>query len=202
MRGPNNWHPQVRRWAGSACPGCSVGSMPPAVSSGLYHVVMATLLSLDDHLAALVRSGAGLGEAAAAAGLEAKVPTCPAWDVTDLLVHQGMVHRWAAANLRGDRDHDTAASQAEGKAAASLLDWYTRGLAALVDTVRATAADAKAMVFLPGTRRRPGGSGLAARRMRPPSTASTRSRPAPSGGRPPPTSPSIRCWLPMGSTSC
>jgi len=109
---------------------------------------MPTLLSLDDHLAALVRSGAALGEAAATAGLAAKVPTCPAWDVTDLLVHQGMVHRWAAANLRGQPDHDTAASQAEGRAAASLLDWYTQGLAALVDTVGATAEDAKAMVFL------------------------------------------------------
>ena len=109
---------------------------------------MPTLLSLDDHLEALVRGGAALGEAAAAAGLEAKVPTCPAWDVTKLVLHQGMVHRWAAANLRGERDHDTAASQAEGKAAASLLDWYTQGLAALVDTVRATPPDAQAMVFL------------------------------------------------------
>jgi uncharacterized protein (TIGR03083 family) len=122
--------------------------MPPSVSRGLYHAAMPTLLSLDDHLGALADSGAALGAAAAAAGLEAKVPTCPAWDVTDLLVHQGMVHRWAAANLRGERDHDTAASQAEGKAAASLLDWYTQGLAALVDTLRATADDAKAMVFL------------------------------------------------------
>jgi uncharacterized protein (TIGR03083 family) len=122
--------------------------MPVAVSSGRYHGVMATLLSLDDHLGALVDSGAALGAAAAAAGLEAKVPTCPAWDVTKLVLHQGMVHRWAAANLRGERDHDTGASQAEGRAAASLLDWYTQGLGALVDTVRATAADAKAMVFL------------------------------------------------------
>ena len=122
--------------------------MPPAVGGARRHAAMPTLLSLDEHLAALVHSGAALGQAAAAAGLEAKVPTCPAWDVTDLLVHQGMVHRWAAANLRGERDHDTAASQAEGRAAASLLDWYTQGLAALVDTVRATPDDAKAMVFL------------------------------------------------------
>jgi uncharacterized protein (TIGR03083 family) len=109
---------------------------------------MPTLLSPDDHLGALVRSGAALGEAAAAAGLDAKVPTCPAWDVTELVIHQGMVHRWAAANLRGERDHDPAASQAEGKAAARLLSWYSQGLAALVDTLRATAEDAKAMVFL------------------------------------------------------
>jgi hypothetical protein len=112
---------------------------------------MPTLLGLDDHLAALVRSGAALGEAAAAAGLEAKVPTCPTWDVTDLVLHQGMVHRWAAANLRGERDHDTAASLAEGRAAASLLDWYAQGLADLIDTLRVTAEDAKAMVFLRDT---------------------------------------------------
>jgi uncharacterized protein (TIGR03083 family) len=109
---------------------------------------MATQLSLERHLEALARSGAALGEAAAAAGLDAKVPTCPAWDVTDLVVHQGMVHRWAAANLRGERDHDTAASEAEGRSAARLLDWFADGLAALADTVRATPEDAEAMVFL------------------------------------------------------
>jgi uncharacterized protein (TIGR03083 family) len=109
---------------------------------------MPTHLSLEQHLEALAGGGAALGEAAAAAGLEAKVPTCPAWDVTDLVVHQGMVHRWAAANLRGERGHDTAASQAEGRAAARLLDWYAAGVSALVDTVRATADDAEAMVFL------------------------------------------------------
>jgi uncharacterized protein (TIGR03083 family) len=109
---------------------------------------MPTLLSLDDHLEALQRGGAALREAAAAAGLDARVPTCPAWDVSKLVIHQGMVHRWAAANLRGERDHDTAAAQAEGKAAARLLDWYSHGLAALVDTLRAAAEDTKAMVFL------------------------------------------------------
>jgi uncharacterized protein (TIGR03083 family) len=109
---------------------------------------MATMLSLDDHLEALLRSGAALGEAAAAAGLDAKVPTCPAWNVAELLAHQGMVHRWAAANLRGDGDHDTTATHAEGLAAANPLDWYSTGLAELVDTLRATPDDAEAMVFL------------------------------------------------------
>lgn len=109
---------------------------------------MPTHLGLDDHLEALVRSGAALREAASAAGLDTKVPTCPAWNVTKLVTHQGMVHRWAAANLRGDTDHDTSASQAEGNAAPDVLEWYSAGLAALVDTVQATAEDAKAKVFL------------------------------------------------------
>jgi uncharacterized protein (TIGR03083 family) len=119
-----------------------------AAGRARYHAAMATQLSLEQHLEALARSGAALGEAAAAAGLDARVPTCPAWDVTDLVVHQGMVHRWAAANLRGEPDHDTAASQAEGRSAARLLDWYADGLAALAATVRATPEGAEAMVFL------------------------------------------------------
>ncbi len=109
---------------------------------------MATHLELHDHLDALVRSGGALREAAATAGLNAAVPTCPTWDVTELVTHQGMVHRWAAANLRGDTDHDTSASQAEAKQTADLLGWYSAGLAALVDTVIATPDDAKARVFL------------------------------------------------------
>ena len=109
---------------------------------------MPTQLGLEQHLEALKRSGVALGEAAATAGLDAKVPTCPGWDISQLLTHQGMVHRWAAANLRGERDYDTAASVAEAGAAASVLDWYAHGLAALVDTIRITAEDAEAMVFL------------------------------------------------------
>jgi uncharacterized protein (TIGR03083 family) len=109
---------------------------------------MPTHLSLDDHLAGLKRSGAALRAAAAAAGLAATVSTCPDWDVTDLVIHQGMVHRWAAANLRGDADQDTAASTAEGRAAADVLEWYADGLAALIDTIQATPDDAPAMVFL------------------------------------------------------
>ncbi|MGW3614031.1 maleylpyruvate isomerase family mycothiol-dependent enzyme [Micromonospora sp. NPDC005163] len=113
-----------------------------------YHAAMPTYLSMEDHLEALVRSGAALRRAAAAAGFDAKVPTCPGWNVTDLVTHQGMVHRWAAANLRGDTDHNTSASEAEAQASADLLGWYSNGLAALVDTLQATADDAQATVFL------------------------------------------------------
>ncbi|MFJ7770051.1 maleylpyruvate isomerase N-terminal domain-containing protein [Streptomyces sp. NPDC097107] len=44
----------------------------------------------------LDREGVLLASAAEAAGVDAKVPTCPGWQVRDLLRHTGMVHRWAA----------------------------------------------------------------------------------------------------------
>jgi uncharacterized protein (TIGR03083 family) len=109
---------------------------------------MPTQLTVDDHLKALVASGNALRDAAAAAGLDARVPTCPTWTVTKLVAHQGMVHRWAAANLRGEKDHDTKASHAQALASPDLLAWYSEGLDALVETVAATPDDAKAMVFL------------------------------------------------------
>jgi uncharacterized protein (TIGR03083 family) len=109
---------------------------------------MPTHLSLDAHLTALRESGAALRAAAATAGLDAKVPTCPAWDVGKLVTHQGMVHRWAAANLRRERDHKTSDSRTEAAAAPDLLDWFITGLDALLDTIVATAEDARTMVFL------------------------------------------------------
>lgn len=109
---------------------------------------MPTHLSLEEHLAALVRSGAALREAAARAGLDAPVPTCPQWDVRALVTHQGMVHRWATAHLRHERDHRTGDSTAGAAAAPDLLDWFSAGLDALVETIRATPDDARSPVFL------------------------------------------------------
>jgi uncharacterized protein (TIGR03083 family) len=69
-------------------------------------------------------------------GFEAPVPTCPGWTVRDLLAHQGMVHRWATAVIRGF-DLDTAAVEREGHEVPDLLDWLDEGaknlLQALVD---------------------------------------------------------------------
>lgn len=109
---------------------------------------MATRLTLDDHVKLLAGSGTALHDAAARAGLDAPVPTCPAWDVRALVTHQGMVHRWAAAHLRGERDHDTGASVAAARTAPDLLAWFADGLDALLATIAATPDDARAMVFL------------------------------------------------------
>jgi uncharacterized protein (TIGR03083 family) len=109
---------------------------------------MPTHLSLDDHVAALLHSGGVLRDAADRAGLDAPVPTCPVWDVRKLVIHQGAVHRWAAANLRGEDDHRTDDSKAEAERATDLLAWFSAGLEALVDTIRTTTDDAQAMTFL------------------------------------------------------
>lgn len=105
-------------------------------------------LAFDDYLDALQLAGSGLQVAAGAAGLEAQVPTCAEWDVAELVAHQGMVHRWAAANLRGEREPDTEESLAQARTAPDLLAWFAAGLEALTDTLRTTSDDAEAVIFL------------------------------------------------------
>lgn len=98
--------------------------------------------------------GAGIGDAtavlrnnAAAAGLSAPVPTCPGWNVQDLVVHQGVVHRWATSVLTGTRwDEPTARTDAE--AAGDLLGWLDDGMVDLLNALADSPAGLDVPFFL------------------------------------------------------
>lgn len=85
--------------------------------------------------------------AATQAGLEAPVPTAPAWTVRKLLAHQGMVHRWARANLRGEDSHPPTWN-AQGQSVADPVAWLREGAAELIETLESAPDDLRAMVFL------------------------------------------------------
>ena len=103
----------------------------------------------DQHLDAIAAAAARLAEHAAAAGPTAPVPTCPRWTVAHLVAHQGMVHRWAAANLRGDKaPTPSLTSVLRTVPAAELPAWFDAGVAALLTTLRTVPADVRAPVFL------------------------------------------------------
>jgi uncharacterized protein (TIGR03083 family) len=108
----------------------------------------ATELTLDQFLTAIRSAAARLHDHAKQAGLDAAVPSCPDWDVTALVTHQGMVHRWAAANVRGDFEHRTADSEAAAATAPDLLAWFDEGAQALIEALIQAPADLEAMVFL------------------------------------------------------
>ena len=108
----------------------------------------ATHLALDQYLAAIRSAAERLHDQAAQAGLTADVPSCPGWDVAALVAHQGMVHRWAAANVSGDSDHRTEDSEAAAAAAPDLLAWFDEGVRGLIKILIEASDDLEAMVFL------------------------------------------------------
>ncbi|HEU5144366.1 MAG TPA: maleylpyruvate isomerase family mycothiol-dependent enzyme [Dermatophilaceae bacterium] len=105
-------------------------------------------LTLDEYGDGLGRAATVLRANAAAAGLDAPVPTCPGWTVRDLVAHQGMVHRWASGHLRGAPVEDTDAVRREGLGQADLLGWFDRGATALLQAIVDAPDDLEAPVFL------------------------------------------------------
>jgi uncharacterized protein (TIGR03083 family) len=82
-----------------------------------------------EYCAAILREGHALTAAARSAGLDASVPSCPDWQVADLLGHVGRLHRWVAAIVesRGDDPTDHW-SNAEPPAREDRLDWFDAGV--------------------------------------------------------------------------
>lgn len=110
---------------------------------------MLTSLEFATRLRLIEDAGARLVRRAEATGLEASVPTCPGWSVADLVAHQGMVHRWAAANLAGgDAPFDDEPAVLASVGTDRLTDWFREGVDELLTTLSEVAADVDAMVLL------------------------------------------------------
>ena len=106
-------------------------------------------LPFDRCLDQIQSSAEALASRAAEAGMDTAVITCPEWSVADLVAHQGMVHRWAAAQLR--LDETPVPSHAEFLALVppdQLLDWFADGVRELTETLRTVDPDVPALVFL------------------------------------------------------
>ncbi|SEO52628.1 maleylpyruvate isomerase family mycothiol-dependent enzyme [Actinacidiphila rubida] len=105
-------------------------------------------MDTDDFITTLRREGRLLADAAQRSGLDAPVPSCPQWQVRDLLRHVGAVHRWAAAFVAERRTAPVEWDEsAPGDAA--LLDWYRALHSGLADTLAGAPADTDCWTFLP-----------------------------------------------------
>ena len=111
---------------------------------------MPTSLTPGEHLDGLRDAVVGFVRYAERAGLAAAVPTCPEWRVLDLVAHQGMVHRWAAALVRGERPGNdvVAAYEAEGRASGDPVGWLRDGALEVAVAVGEAPEDRPALVFL------------------------------------------------------
>ncbi|MET9732151.1 maleylpyruvate isomerase family mycothiol-dependent enzyme [Streptomyces sp. NPDC006458] len=101
------------------------------------------------HLEALDLAGRLLADAAERAGADADVPTCPGWQVRDLLRHTGAVHVWAASFVRERLTEPRPIGEAPDLDGKELTDWYRDSHRRLVDTLADAPEDVAYWTFHP-----------------------------------------------------
>jgi uncharacterized protein (TIGR03083 family) len=107
------------------------------------------IMEIDEHIEALDTAGRALADAAAEAGTDAAVATCPGWRVRDLLRHTTMVHRWATGIVtEGHTSYhpDGGEPDLDGE---ELLAHFREGHALLVSALRAAPDSLECWTFLP-----------------------------------------------------
>jgi len=103
---------------------------------------------------ALDEQGGLLAKAASGADLDLAVPTCPDWNMRDLLRHIGDVHRWArtyVAQARSDplSDEDEKALFETVPTDERIVEWFGDGHRLLCETLRQAPDDLECWSFLP-----------------------------------------------------
>ncbi|MFF2382389.1 maleylpyruvate isomerase family mycothiol-dependent enzyme [Streptomyces sp. NPDC058108] len=106
-------------------------------------------MDVAEFVEALDLEGRSLAAAAAEAGPDAVVATCPDWQVRDLLRHTGMVHRWARTFVTEGHSayrQDGGLPTLDG---AELLAWFRDGHRRLVASLASAPRDVECWSFLP-----------------------------------------------------
>jgi uncharacterized protein (TIGR03083 family) len=119
---------------------------------GAKHYRYIARMDVAEHIDQLAADGPLLAAAADAAGLDARVPSCPDWVVRDLVKHQGGVHRWATGIVTGPRAQawrvDLDEVVGTWPADDDLLDWFADGHAGLVRALSDASQDLDCWTFL------------------------------------------------------
>jgi uncharacterized protein (TIGR03083 family) len=104
----------------------------------------------DEYAQAIRREGLVLAGAARAAGVHARVSSCPGWNVGDLLSHLGRIHRWVT-RLLVDRATDRGKhwSESEPPPLDERLVWFEQGVTPLADALVDAGPDAKLWTWTP-----------------------------------------------------
>ena len=92
-----------------------------------------------------------MAELARAADLTKRVPTCPEWDLKQLLEHTGMVHRWQTLVVRDRLEHEPwplppELALQDGE---DVAEWFQRGVDEAVQVMGAAAPDEQRWTWFP-----------------------------------------------------
>jgi uncharacterized protein (TIGR03083 family) len=105
-----------------------------------------------DYVGAIRDEGTALADAADAAGLDARVPSCPQWNAADLLGHIGTVHRWAAMSAQREPGAPFRSSREAGIEVPppdARVAWVREGASLLADTLASLDPETPAWTFVP-----------------------------------------------------
>lgn len=108
-------------------------------------------MEVSEHIDALRDEGELLAKAATAAGPDAAIPTCPDWTMRDLVLHTGIVHRWATVHVAEARTSPADGVEeavGAGPPDAELVEWFRDGHRALVDALASAPPDLECWSFL------------------------------------------------------
>ncbi|MCL1693958.1 MAG: maleylpyruvate isomerase family mycothiol-dependent enzyme [Actinomycetia bacterium] len=117
-------------------------------------------MEIAEHIRAVGREANLLAVAARQGGLNADVPTCPGWEMRELLRHLSMIHLWAAGHVSQLHDGswgddlaeltefwpDLAAFWPDDE---KLIDWYLETNANLVHELESAPLNVESWTFLP-----------------------------------------------------
>ncbi|WP_055700679.1 MULTISPECIES: maleylpyruvate isomerase family mycothiol-dependent enzyme [Streptomyces] len=106
-------------------------------------------MEISEHIQVVAEEGKLLARAAEEAGPDAKVPTCPGWQVRDLLRHTGMAHRWATAFVAERNTSYRLVGELPELDGDALVAWFREGCAGLVETLATAPPDVECWAFLP-----------------------------------------------------
>jgi uncharacterized protein (TIGR03083 family) len=110
-------------------------------------------MEIEQHIESLASDGELLAGAAERAPLDAPVPSCPGWQLRDLLAHVGYVHRWATRYVAtAEAEWVDRAGEADvlrgGPPDGELIGWFRAGHAGLVSVLRAADPAVHCWTFL------------------------------------------------------
>lgn len=117
-------------------------------------------MEIAEHITIVAQEAKSLAAAAEQGGLDADVPTCPGWDMRELLRHLGMIHLWAAGHVAELHDGswgselpdlaeywpDLAVFWPDDE---QLIGWYLETNANLVQALESKPLDGESWTFLP-----------------------------------------------------
>lgn len=109
-------------------------------------------MDVAEHVEQLRQDGERLAEVATSTPPSASVPTCPDWQLRDLVRHLGGVHRWATGFVQGEGrqppDGDLEMLVGGWPPDADLVAWFHEGHRALVEALEAAPVDLETWTFL------------------------------------------------------